>query len=57
VTPPHSADMYILFGFILFGILVFSRRSRLRLLCAVLSAERRCPFPCLVILCVPVHDR
>ena len=24
VTPPHSAGMYILFGFILFGIIVAS---------------------------------
>jgi len=42
VTPPHSAGIYFLFGFILFGILFASRCcALLRLPPAVPSAVRR----------------
>ena len=45
VTPPHSAGMYFLFGFIFFGIFFASRCSRVRSPSAVLSAVRRAPLP------------
>jgi hypothetical protein len=55
VTPPHSAGMYNLFGFFLFGILFASRCSRLRSPIAMLSAVHRGrPYLALVIFCVRV---
>ena len=51
MTPPHSAGMYNLFVFFLFGILFASRCSRLRSTIAMLSAVHRgvalaLRFPC-----------
>ena len=54
VTPPHSAGIYFLFGFILFGILFASRCSRLASFaacCAVCRAPFRC-FVALLLMCV-----
>ena len=43
VTPPHSTGIYFLFGFILFGVLVASRCSRLASFAAC-RAVCRAPF-------------
>jgi hypothetical protein len=53
VTPPHSAGIYYLFGFFLFGILFASSCSRRRPLpCRLPFAARPCL--ALVVLCVHV---
>ena len=57
MTPPHSAGMYFLFGFILFGPRRFMTLASSFVVCRAVcmpSAERR-SLALLSYVCVPVH--